>query len=387
MTASLPIGAPGDRRVALVVTHLKGGGKEECVVNLANRLTGDGWQPTVVCLGVSGRLEARVDAGVELVALHKSRGNDLRAPLRLAAVLRSRAIRIVHSHNWGALVESVVGARLAGVRSVVHTQHGLDYGFGERPPAIRVAIRRLARRIASRAVGRIAVVSEEVRRAVVAEWGVPDDRVHLIHNGIDVPPARSIDAGERLRLRASLGLRAEDFVFGSAGYFRPVKDFPTLIESLARLLPVVPSARLVLFGAGPCQADVDRAVDRWGLQQVVRLPGWRPDLAAVLPALDAFVLSSLSEGLSIALLEAMGAGLPVVATNVGGNPEIVDQGRTGWLVPPRAPGEMAGALAALAASRGRREEMGRAGRSRLERCFSLGRMTGDYEALYARVAG
>jgi sugar transferase (PEP-CTERM/EpsH1 system associated) len=373
------------RRVALVVSHLKGGGKEECVVNLANGLARDGWSPLVACLEVSGRLEAKISrSGVEVVALNKRRGNDLHVPVRLARVLKDRRIEVVHCHNWGTVVETVIASRLAGVRSIVHTQHGLDYGFGEPPPRWRTALRGAAKALCSRWVRRIVVVSEEVRRRVRTEWVVPDDKVRVIHNGIAIAE-NSPTTADRQALRRALGLHDNDFVVCTAGAFRPVKDLPTLVEAMAKVVRRAPHARLLLVGSGPVRAAIEATAERLEISHALRLPGWRSDVQDVLGAADLFVMSSLSEGISLALLEAMAARLPAIATRVGGNPEIIDEGRTGLLVPPKDPDRLAEAILSIVEHPQRGVAMGAEGRARVERRFTLDRMIGDYEALYAAV--
>jgi sugar transferase (PEP-CTERM/EpsH1 system associated) len=373
---------PASCRVALVVSHLKGGGKEECVVNLANSLAADGWKPLVVCLEVVGRLESKIRPGVEIVALHKRRGHDVGVVCRLARLLRERRIDVVHCHNWGTAVESVAAAAIAGVRTVVHTQHGLDYGFGPLPPRWRRLARRLAMRAVARRLTRIVVVSREVEETVEHEWRVPREKVRLIHNGIALgQPA--VDRAHRAAMRRALALDDDDILIGSVGAFRPVKDFPMLVEAMAEVHREAPRARLVLIGSGPTLANVREAVERLGLHRAVVLPGWRSDVPDLLRAMDVFALSSISEGVSLAILEAMAAGLPVVATRVGGNPEIVHDSETGLLVPPGSPKAMAGALIALACDAEKRRAMGRRAREHVERSFSLSRMARDYEALYA----
>ncbi len=381
-------GESGERhRVALVVSHLKGGGKEQCVVDLANTLSEGCFEPIVICLQTSGALQDRIrHQGVKVISLDKRPGNDLRLPFRLARVLRRERVDIVHSNNWGSLAESVLAAKCAGVRPIVHTQHGLEYEVAASRLETGRPFRTLVKRVAARSIGRIAAVSHEVREMIVREWRVPPEKVSVIHNGVLVT-GRTIEEGERVEVRRQFGLSRDDYVIGSVGIFRPVKDFPTLVHAMAEVLPRLPNAKLVLVGDGPSRPEVEQAADRHGLRSAVRFLGMRQDVHDLLPLMDLFVLCSLSEGLSLSILEAMAAGLPVVATAVGGNPEIIDKSETGLLIPPRSPSETASAILSLSQDADRRRTMGRLARERVRSHFSVQRMASDYRNLYASVVG
>jgi sugar transferase (PEP-CTERM/EpsH1 system associated) len=368
--------------VALVTSNLRGGGAEQCVVTLANQLYEHHWRPVVISLGASGALSERVrDEGIPIVVMNKRRGNDPRMTLALARVLRHLGVEVVHANNWSTLMESVVGARLAGVRSIVHTQHGLHFETGDSRHGRNRQFRLIAQRLVARWLTHIVAVSPEVRQTVLDEWHVPDDKVSVILNGIPLE-SQPIDRAERDARRRELGFGYTDFVVGTMGFFRPVKDFPTLVEAMARVHASAPQARLAFIGDGPGRADLEGLVRRMGLDQVVRFLGWRTDAASILPSLDAFALCSLSEGISLAVLEAMAAGLPVVATRVGGNPLVIQDGETGWLVPPQAADVTADALLALLRDPAMRCGMGRNGRTRARTHFSVERMARDYERVY-----
>jgi sugar transferase (PEP-CTERM/EpsH1 system associated) len=371
--------------VAHLVSHLRGGGLEQCVVNLSNRLADDGWRPFIFCMQMSGDLERKLRDGVSVQSLNKSPGNDLRLPWRLATLFKRERIDIVHCHNWATLLEGLIAARLAGVRAVVHTQHGLDYGFDASRSYLRDRARLLLKRLASRGLGHVVAVSQEVRETVVTDWRMPGERVSVIHNGIE-PPPEAPTREERAARRAELGLSPFDLVIGTVGALRPVKDHSMLLQAFARVLRDLPGARLVLVGNGPSRADLEAEAARLGLGPAVQFTGWRSDASTLLPLMDVFALSSLSEGISLAVLEAMAAGLPVVATRVGGNPEIVEDGVNGLLVPASDPQAMAQALLGLARDPRRRQALGAGGRVRAS-AFTLARMVEGYQEMYASVLG
>jgi glycosyltransferase involved in cell wall biosynthesis len=236
--------------------------------------------------------------------------------------------------------------------------------------------------VAAQGVTKIATVSREVAQMVTREWRVSPSRVAVVHNGVRVP---ALDEGieTRARWRRELGVGESDVLIGTVAVFRPVKDLHTMLEAMALIVRETSRARLVLMGAGPLKNELEATAERLGLTSVVHFPGFRRDATQLLPALDTFVLSSVSEGISLALLEAMAAGVPVVATRVGGNLEILNNPECGLLVPPRSPRNLADAILSLMNDATRRRELSAGGRRRVEEAFSLGRMIRAYESLYA----
>jgi glycosyltransferase involved in cell wall biosynthesis len=217
---------------------------------------------------------------------------------------------------------------------------------------------------------------------VLAEWRVPTEKVQVIRNGICVR-TDSIDQDKRAAQREQLGFGESDFVIGAVGIFRPVKDFPNLVAATAEIVRQKPQTKLALIGDGPARSDIERAVDRFGLGPAVRFLGLRPNARELLPLMDLFAQSSISEGISLSLLEAMAEGLPCVATRVGGNPEIIQEGETGFLVTHGSADEMARAILSLIEDPVRRKNMGVLGQQRVRTHFSLERMVKDYRDLYA----
>jgi glycosyltransferase involved in cell wall biosynthesis len=370
-------------RIGVVVPRLLGGGAAQCVVDLAVGLAGVGMSPTVVCLERGGYLaDELTNRGVPVIGPIKKTGNDPTAPFRLAGILREHRVDVAHCHNWGGLVDTVLAAKLARMIPVLHTQHGLDYGFSHSPDHKRSRLRTAMKALACQGVTRIATVSHEVAQMVTREWRVPPSRVTVVHNGVRVP-APGEGSEIRSQWRRELGVGESDVLIGTVAVFRPVKDLHTMLEATALIARETPRARLVLMGAGPQKEELEAAVERLGLKSVVHFPGFRRDASQLLPALDVFVLSSLSEGISLALLEAMAAGVPVVATSVGGNVEILQKPASGLLVPPRSPHELAGAILSLMNDSTRRSELSAGGRQRVEEAFSLNHMIRAYGALYA----
>ena len=369
--------APRPWHVAYVLHSLGRGGTENGVVNLVNRMDRERFRFTLVLLTPDRALLERVDRPlVETVTVGRRAGRDPFLALRLARLLRRLAPDLVHTRGFSAL-DGVLAARLAGVPWVVHSEHGRDL---EEAHGMR-ARRALARRVLYRLADAVVTVSEELGDWIAAQARVPRSRLLEIPNGVDVRRFRALP--ERGAARARLGLPAQGRVVGTVGRQDPVKDHGALLRAFARLHAAHPDVWLAMVGDGPRHAALRSAARDLLVDDRVAFAGHRDDVAEVLPAFDVFALPSVTEGMSNALLEAMAAGLPCVATAVGGNPELVEHRRSGLLVP-------AGDVPALAAALGQvlgRPHLARklalAGRRRVEERFTLAAMVARYEGLYA----
>jgi sugar transferase (PEP-CTERM/EpsH1 system associated) len=362
--------------VVHVVHSLAVGGLENGVINLANNAGGE-LRHVIVCLTEEGSMRSRLKPEIAVFALGKRPGQDLGAFVRLVALLRRLRPAIVHCRNWAAF-DAVPAARLAGVRRVVHGEHGRDIS----DPEGRSAKRKWIRRRFAPLVSHFVAVSRDLERWLREDVRVPAAKVSTIRNGVDV--SRFAPAG-RVEARAAMGLAPDAPVICTVGRLDPVKDQAGLVRAFAGLLPAHPEAVLVIAGDGPGRDALTRVIAELGVADRVRLLGECRDVPSVLAAADVFALPSIAEGMSNTLLEAMAAGLPVVATRVGGNPELVEDGVTGQLVPIRDPVALREALAAYLDDPHLRAMHGKASRQRAVECFSLERMCQDYVALYRRL--
>lgn len=362
--------------VAHVIHSLATGGLENGVVNLVNS-AGPEFRHVIVCLTEAGAMRDRLKPEVEVFAIGKQPGNDLRAVWRLVGLLRRVRPAIVHSRNWAAF-DAVPAARVARVPVVVHGEHGRDIS----DPHGRNRRRNRARRVLSPLVTRFVTVSRDLERWLVEDVRIPARKVLTIHNGVHLDRFVRSASPEARRV---LGLPADTLVVGTVGRLDPVKDQAGLVRSFAALLRGQPDAFLVLAGEGPCRADLTRLIRELGVEPRVRLLGDCPDVPLVLGAMDLFVLPSIAEGMSNTVLEAMAAGLPVVATRVGGNPEMVEDGVTGRLVAPQDPGALTEAIACYAEDPHLRAVHGKASRQRATEHFGLERMCEAYADLYSRL--
>jgi glycosyltransferase involved in cell wall biosynthesis len=374
-------GVEGGRQevvVAHVVLGLRIGGLERVVVDLVN-LSSAVIRPAVVCLERAGALAAELRRpGTPLLEIDRRPGLRPWLAVRVSRVLRRHGARLVHTHNTAAGFYGGLAGRLCGV-PVVHTKHGQNLA-GE---ASQGWLNRLLYRISDHVVA----VSEPARELALAEGARPSS-LSVIDNGIDVERFRSGPA-ERQAARAALRLPAEAFVVGTVARLAPEKSQSTLIEAFAALGSDGPGPRpaLVLVGGGTEEGLLRGRAEELGVAERVVFAGPRTDVARLLPAFDVFALPSSSEGLPVALLEAMAAGLAAVVTAVGAMPQVVENGRSGLVVPPRDAQALARALESLRRSADARGSLGRAAVDRVRETYGARRMARQYEAIYSRLLG
>lgn len=369
------------RETVLFVNHsMATGGIETLIVDMARALRMRDFAPAVAVFEGGGSLERSLgELGVAVHPLAKREGLDPFLVLRLRRLIVRAAVEVVHSHNFSTWLYTALALR-GLTRSVrhVHTEHS-NVEFRAR----RYWLERLLGRMTTYTVA----VSAAVRDTMIGDIGIPPDRVRLIYNGIDTKRFAP-DAARRQSMRQALGAGPDTVVIGIVARLAAVKDHATLIHAFARLRRACTRpVQLVLVGEGPERTALEQGVAAHGLGADVRLAGEQHDTHDWLRAFDVYALSSTSEGMNLTLLEAMSTGLPVVATDVGGNPEIVRDGETGLLTPARDAQAMAETLSRLVASDTLRARMGAAGRRRVEECFSQESMLQAYIELYRPAAG
>ena len=367
-----------------VVYRFAVGGLENGIVNLVNRMPAQSWRHAIVSLTDASeafcRRLARDD--VTVVSLHKPPGHAVRLYPQLFDLFRARRPTVVHTRNLAAL-EAVVPAWAARVPVRIHGEHGRDMsdvdGSSRRY--------RMVRRVYRPFVHRYVALSHDLEHYLIDGVGVPRDRVRHIYNGVDTERFQPAPAG-RAGTDDMPVFDADAFVVGTVGRMERVKDQANLVQAF--LLAIRDGSehasrlRLVLVGDGPMRGELEAMVQAAGAADRVWLAGERSDVPAMMRGLDCFVLPSLAEGISNTLLEAMASGLPVVATRVGANADLLEEGVTGFVVPRADPEALAAAILRYAADPALARRHGAAGRERAQQRFSIGRMVADYEDLYAR---
>jgi sugar transferase (PEP-CTERM/EpsH1 system associated) len=356
------------------------GGLENGVVNLINHMPADAYRHAVLALTEVTDFSRRVRReGVEMIALGKPPGHGVWQYPKLYRIFRRLRPAIVHTRNLAAL-EAVVPAWAAGVPVRVHSEHGRE-GTDLASASRYDRVRRLYRPFVSHYVA----LSADLARYLAGPVQVPPARLSHVYNGVDsekFTPA----AGPR---PAILPFDADAWVVGTVGRMQPVKNPALLARAFVRAREMAPALRarlkLAMVGDGPLREEVMEILRTGGAAEASWLPGERTDVPELMRALDCFVLPSKSEGISNVILEAMACGVPVLATGVGGNPELVDSGRTGEIVPSEDVDAMAAAIVRLAGDPARCASLGRAARAEVEKRFSLQAMVGHYRDLYDRL--
>ena len=374
MSSAAAKGDDGGLVVLHVVLSLESGGTERLVVDMSNRLAERGAHVHVCCLDAAGSLAAGLHERVQVHMLRRPARFSARLAWRLATLARQVRATVLHCHQYTPFVYGCAARLLVPGIGMVFTEHGRLAG------AVPSPRRRAMNRWLTRIGGQQFAVSDELR-AYMLDEGFAPARLGVIHNGIEPGPAPTRDARQRARDR--LGLSADDFVIGTTARFDPVKDLPTLVAASALAQREVPALTLVIIGDGACRPEVEAAATRRQFARL-RLPGLLDNARSLLPAFDVYVNCSLSEGISVALLEAMDAGVPVVATAVGGTPEIVRQRTDGLLVPSGSPQALADALVTLASDARLRDTLATAARRRVHESFSAAAMLGSYVDAYRR---
>ncbi|MFW2404811.1 MAG: TIGR03088 family PEP-CTERM/XrtA system glycosyltransferase, partial [Gammaproteobacteria bacterium] len=319
--------------IAHVIVRLDVGGLENGIVNLVNRIPSSRYRQAIICLTEYTDFRKRIDSpDVPVIALHKKPGKDLAVYWHLWRTLRGLRPRFVHTRNLGT-VDAVIPAVLAGVPFRIHGEHGWDvsdlHGTNTR-------YRRL-RRVCARFIHRHVTVSKDLADWLSQQVGVPRNSITHICNGVDTekfePPAEG-----RVRLNGPDFGGEDCLVIGMVGRMAEVKNPMTLARAFIRLVTEDAETRrrlrLVIVGAGPLRQAVMDALVEAGVSELTWVPGERDDIQSVLAGLDVFVMPSLNEGISNTILEAMATGRAIVATDVGGNPELVVDEETGFLVAP-----------------------------------------------------
>jgi sugar transferase (PEP-CTERM/EpsH1 system associated) len=366
-----------------VVYRFAVGGLENGVVNLVNRLPAASWRHVIVSLSeVEQSFTKRVvRQDVEYIALHKGGGHAFPLYPKLFMLFRQLRPAIVHTRNLAAL-EASVAAWAARVPARLHGEHGRDMSDLD-GSNLRY---RLVRRAFSPFVTRYVALSPDLERYLHDRVGIRARRIVQIYNGVDTLRFHPADDG-----RASIeGCPFQDpalWLVGTVGRMEPVKDQTNLARAFVTALRLRPQARgrmrLVLVGEGTLRAEAEEILQRGGARELAWLAGERTDIPAILRGLDCFVLPSRAEGVSNTVLEAMASGLPVIATRVGANAELVESGITGCLVPAADSPALAHEMLGYFGDPARGLQQGRAGRQRAERRFSLERMVERYDELYA----
>ena len=359
-------------RIVHVIYSFRIGGMERGIANIIRNASKD-MEHIILCLSTSGETERLLPDKTPVIELHKAPGNSPRFLFKLARTLKSLHPAIVHTRNWGG-VDAILASRLVGIRAVIQGEHGWVHDDPEGLNVKRLKVRRML----GRWVREYTCVSHHLEQWLLEVVQVKG-KVTQIYNGVDTQEFTPGSGGAEIR--KELGIPERAFVAGIVGRLVPIKNHAVLFQAFREFEKKRSDIYLLVVGDGPERERLE-ALKK---DNVIFL-GNRHDVSTILQALDVFVLSSQNEGISNTILEAMATELPVIATNVGGNPELVEDGVTGTLIPPNDPQAIASALLAYSTNPGVCKSHGAQGYLRVNESFSLQGMAQGYEAVYRRVA-
>lgn len=358
------------------ITHdLNIGGLQRVVVDLARNIDKERFDVSVCALREGGPLERELlDDGIPVIKLSDDRKRvDYLTFWRLYRVFRAMRPSIVHTHNTQPFLEGTLAAVLAGVPSVIHTDHGRRF-----PDKTRYMT---AERIMSRFVRRIVAVSEATKHDLVRYEKIPEAKIMVVANGID--ERKYGLPGDRNGKRRELGIAPEAGpLIGWCGRLAPEKGLADLISAVALMTKDFPNLLLLIVGEGELETSLRQKVHERNLGRWIRFVGPRSDVPEIMVLLDLFVLPSLREGLPLVLLEAMAASLPIVATDVGGNANAVVDGINGLIVKPGDPDGLVAAMNRLLSDKAMQETCAKNSLKLFHQCFGLRKMLDEYEAIY-----
>jgi glycosyltransferase involved in cell wall biosynthesis len=359
-------------------TSMGMGGADQQLLSAAQELRPRGHEVRIVSLTALGPMGLKARSiGIPTDSLEMRRGvPDPRGLVRLGRMVRAWRPDVLHSHMVHANLMARALRLFVPVPVMVSTIHNIYEGG---------ALWMTAYRLTNSLVDHVTIVSQAAADRFIREGIVPRERLRVVPNGVDMAQFRSVAAGARESLRRSLGLE-DEFVWLAVGRFEIAKDYPNMLRGFARVRERHPGAVLLLVGRGSLQGETEALVRDLGLGGSVRFVGVRNDVPEFMSAADAYVMSSAWEGMPMVLLEAAAAGLPIVATAVGGNHEVVSGEESGFLVPPRD-GDALGAamLRMMGLSEAERRSMGARGREHVRNTYSLIRVVERWESLYREV--
>ncbi len=363
--------------LAHLVHDLGFAGKEKGIMKISSRLDRSRFEVSIIVLRKVFRDAVTPADRFHIIELNRKPGNDLRLFYQLAQLFKQHQFDIIYTHSWNTLVEGYFGAALTRVPAKIHGEHGtFEHSL-------------IKDKLQSALWGRfdaVTVVADALRQKMRDEFGYTGDNIQVIHNGIDTQKFYP-SAELRQRFRQQLGLNQE-FLVGTVGRFHPVKDHFTLFRAFARFRTRVPNARLLMVGRETYSHLMEKyqgCLNDLGIREQVIFHPPTTRVEEVFNAMDAFVLSSKSEGCSNVILEAMACGVPVVATRAGGNPELVQDGETGLLFEVKDTDELAKKLLKLYSNSELYKKLQLAGPRVIQKEFSLDQAVMSYEKLYAQL--
>lgn len=363
-------------KILQVIWSLAYGGAERVVMDISQTLDRDKFDVHICCTNGKGVFAERMEKqGITVHVLADAEWKPVYlSGLKLLRLLRNERPAVLHSHGSGPLFDASFARLFHRVPFYVHTFH-----YGNYPGCSPNKL--IAERIASKRPDRLIAVSNAQRDALIQHLKIPPEKIQTIYNGVS--KNQNINDNELINAKKrELGIQPGDFTLGTVAIFSEQKGLTFLLESAAKVINVLPKARFILVGDGPLRQELENKSRDLGLNSRVLFTGLRTDVHELLLAFDVFLMSSLWEGMALTLLEAMAAGKPVVATDVGDNSIIVKHGITGYIVRPKDAGQMADSILQLANDPLTKDKMGKEAVKEYSNRFTLDKMMKEYASLF-----
>lgn len=359
------------------VIHALGVGGAEVLVDLLARRLSDTFRSVIAVLDDIGEIGQQLRSdGYVVEHLHRSPGIDHACARRLNAFAAQQNACLFHAHQYTPFFQAMLSRGVLGTRPILFTEHGRHYP--DLPSRKRSLVNRLMLRRHDRLVG----VGGAVRQALISNEGLPASRVEVVYNGVDLQAHAKPQPDAASRIRTEFGLADDDFVCIQVARLHPLKDHRTAIAAIDEARRIVPQVKLLIVGEGDEREQIEADIQQRGLSRHVILAGNRADVPDLLAAADIFLMSSISEGIPLTIIEAMAARRPVIATAVGGIPEMIDPGRTGLLAPAGDAKALARSVIKLQQQPRLRSSIVAAALDMARRRFSLPGMLNQYKRMY-----
>lgn len=363
-------------KIMHILPSLEIGGMENALITLINEMDTHFFENQIFCFdfkNYENSIQHRLkDENIPIYIFEKGDGIDYWLPIKIARILKKQKINIVHTRNFAALLYGSTAAKLAGVQGVIADIRG-------RIPADEGQKCKRLSFLVSKFVG----VSEDIKKMLKMDFKIKESKIITIYNGVQIS-----NESQRLditSLRTKLGLEQSDFIIGTIGRIEPVKDYSTLIRMSAPILLKYRNAKLMIVGDGSQRAELEILAQNLGISSQTIFTGYQKDISSYLQLINVFVLTSISEGISNVLLEAMAASIPVIATNVGGNPEIVSNNQTGFLIPRNNLNQITEKIELMINNPELASNLGESGRKLVEEKFTIEKMVTEYQSLYQSI--
>ncbi len=367
-------------KLAHIINYMSPAGKEIGIVKLLNKLDPGQFESTLIVTDKVYDLLNLDTSKTRLIELNKKKGNDFSLPYKLYKLFKKEKFHIVHTHAWGTLVEGVLAAKSAGVPVVIHGEHGTFHKDFKR---------KIIQKVFYKWADYLMSVSDVLAKEIAQTIGINENKFHTILNGVDVDRFAP-NPLKRAAYREELGFKETDFILGTVGRPNPVKNHSLIIHALKEIVSKFSHAHVIIIGDSPLdsQRDAMQALAKdLDVADHVHFLGTKEDIPGYLNTFDTFLLPSLREGCSNVLQEAMATGLPIVASNVGGNPELITHGKTGLLFNVQDINEFIGQIMQFIEHPELKTQFGARAREQAVTNFSLPTMIKSYSEYYKELVG